>query len=180
MEERKEIQNEFISAFCNYLEQIEEENNNYKIALTALKGTLPPDVQKTKQQISLFEVFKSSKNKSKSIAQFLDFPSNLPFETIFSIFQSFEENTKVEYRQYHLKLTLSVILSISNIFYSGNLREDAVLFLQFFRKMGLIEHVEKQKPFSDSYLFSNLHLIQKSRQFNSHKDSKKFLMNLQL
>ena len=81
MEEEKKFRDNFISSFCDYLEQIEDENKNYKIALSALKETLNEN-EKTKSKISLFDIYKNAKNKTKSVAQFLDFPSNLPFETV--------------------------------------------------------------------------------------------------
>eukprot|EP01080_Neovahlkampfia_damariscottae_P010142 gene10142-2561_t len=57
--------------------------------------------------------------------------------------------------------TISIILTVQNIFDTHNLREDSILVLELFRKMGYIEHVVvKLKPISD-YLFYKFKTIPK-------------------
>eukprot|EP01080_Neovahlkampfia_damariscottae_P008252 gene8252-76_t len=180
----QQIESKFITGVCEFLES-KPDNKQYQIALKALKESSFFD--ENFQKMNLYEKFYTSQTTKSTIDHFLDFPLNLQFETIYSIFLNFKDNVKLEDRIYRLKTfkdcfiakqavdAIALILSVKNIFFSSNLREDSVLILQLFNKMGYIEHIsEKERPISDALLFFKFKPISKDKNVAKQTFKQKF------
>jgi hypothetical protein len=77
------LKSKFITSFCQYIEKEYENNENFKTALESLKKTEEFEEAQTIVP-SVFETFKAAEQKRKTFDQFMDFPLNISFDTVFS------------------------------------------------------------------------------------------------
>ena len=77
-----EEENRFITSICDFLEK-KSDNEEYQIALKALQESSSYD-EAHKGKVNLFELFQGSTSTKRTMDQFLDFPLNLQFETVFN------------------------------------------------------------------------------------------------